>query len=495
MEFFGRRAGYDPKADPIVRVEAHRLRRRLEAYYRKEGSTDPWRIVLGKGNYMPILQVPAASASSDLLLAVFVESDDEMTSLGMTAELVSNLGSLRNVRVLAPQSLAAAEGDMGKAISELGANAVLQCRISGTHISAQLNRVVADGLELIGSFDNQIQSAVDMIGMFVASSLEAEHASHRPRIASPLDRETYQIYLSGRAWFHRWSPDNLTRAMEHFQTVLQQYPNYALAYAGLADCQALRSWWHAQDPRKTLEQGYAWATRALELNPECGEAWCSLAMFQLALKHEWTFAEANFRRAIRQNPSYSMGLNWLSIACLAPLSRFDEAIDAVFEAYDLDPLSPEIGNEIVWVSICCGQFAESADQGRRMISQYPEFVEAYWSLGLAESALGNHEAARRAFQAAEDLDPAIPHTIAWRGYVEGCAGNRDGAERCLARLNEMRNTCPVRSIHYSWVHSGMRNLERSLDYFERAVAEVDHPLRRCLSHVSQPSRASTLPPA
>jgi tetratricopeptide (TPR) repeat protein len=190
-----------------------------------------------------------------------------------------------------------------------------------------------------------------------------------------------------------------------------------------------------------------------------------------------------------------MGLNWLSIACLAPLSRFDEAIDAVFEAYDLDPLSPEIGNEIVWVSICCGQFAESADQGRRMISQYPEFVEAYWSLGLAESALGNHEAARRAFQAAEDLDPAIPHTIAWRGYVEGCAGNRDGAERCLARLNEMCNTCPVRSIHYSWVHSGMRNLERSLDYFERAVAEVDHPLRRCLSHVSQPSRASTLPPA
>ena len=65
--------------------------------------------------------------------------------------------------------------------------------------------------------------------------------------------------------------------------------------------------------------------RALELDPECGEAYCSLAMFQLALKHEWDLAESSFRRAIRQNPSYSMGLNWLSIACLVPLSRFDEA--------------------------------------------------------------------------------------------------------------------------------------------------------------------------
>ena len=473
LEFFGRKAGYDPKADPIVRVEAHRLRRRLEAYYRTEGSGDPWRIVLGKGNYIPVLEKRPGVSSPNLLLAVFVNSDDELTSLGMAAELIRNLGRLKNVRLLAPQSVLAAGGDMGKAISELGANAVLECSISGAIISAQLKRVVADGFELIGSFNNQIQSAVDMIGMFVASALAADHAGHRPRPLSQIDRETYQVYLSGRAWFLRWSPDNLTRAMEHFQNVLHRYPNYAPAYAGLADCQALRSWWHVQDTRKALEQGYTWAMRALELDPECGEAYCSLAMFQLALKHEWELAESNFRRAIRHNPSYSMGLNWLSIACLVPLSRFDEAIDAVFEAYDLDPVSPEIGNEIVWVRICCGQYAESAEQGRRMISQHPDFVEAYWSLGLAESALGNHEGARRALQAAEDLDPNIPHTIAWRGFVEGCAGNREDAERYLVRLNEMRNHCPVRPIHYSWVYSGLCDLDASVDYFEKAIAETD----------------------
>jgi tetratricopeptide (TPR) repeat protein len=75
-------------------------------------------------------------------------------------------------------------------------------------------------------------------------------------------------------------------------------------------------------------------------------------------------------------------------------------------------------------------------------------------------------------QAAEDLDPNIPHTIAWRGFVEGCAGNRETAELYLQRL-KMSNECPVRPIHYSWVYSGMGDLDTSVDYFEKAIAEAD----------------------
>ena len=70
--------------------------------------------------------------------------------------------------------------------------------------------------------------------------------------------------------------------------------------------------------------------------------------------------------------------------------RFEEAVDTVFAAYDLDPASPEIGNEIVWVRLCCRQFEESAEQGRRIIALHPSFLEAYWSLGLAESSLGHY---------------------------------------------------------------------------------------------------------
>jgi tetratricopeptide (TPR) repeat protein len=368
----------------------------------------------------------------------------------------------------------ATQGDLQRAISDLGANAVLECCINGSEICAELKRVVSGGFEVIGTFDNQIQSAVEMVSMFVASTLRSEISSDRRKpIGESIDRETYQIYLSGRAWFHSWSPDNLMRAMEHFKEVLTRYPSYAPAYAGLADCQVLFSYWYAQNTRESLEQGFAWASKALELDPGCGDAYCSLAAFQIALKHEWSLAESNFRRAIQQNPSNSLALNWLSIICLVPLQRFAEAVDAVFDAYDLDPILPEIGNEIVWVRINCRQFAESADQGRRMISQHKDFLEAYWSLGLAESALGHHDASRQSFEAAEALSTNIPNTLAWRGFIEGRAGNDDMATRYLARLDEIKMTAPVRSIHYAWILTGIKQIDKALDCFERAMEEAD----------------------
>jgi tetratricopeptide (TPR) repeat protein len=108
-----------------------------------------------------------------------------------------------------------------------------------------------------------------------------------------------------------------------------------------------------------------------------------------------------------------------------------------------------------------------------MISQHKDFLEAYWSLGLAESALGHHDAALRAFRIADDLAPDLPHTLAWRGFVEGRAGNHGAAKRCLARLHEIKTTAPVRSIHYSWILSEIGEVESALDYFERAIAEAD----------------------
>jgi tetratricopeptide (TPR) repeat protein len=475
IDFFDRKPGYDPKADPIVRVEAHRLRRRLQSYYRKEGAQETSRIELSKGSYIPVLTASDAKFyPTGWLLAVFVRTNDELTNIGLTAELVKNLGKLKNLRVLAVQSMLTTEGDLQKAVSDLGANSVLECCINGPEIRAELKHIIDGKFELIGSFDNQIQSAVETVSMFVASTLQSEvgKGTHKT-LADPVDRETYQIYLSGRGWFHHWSPDNLTRAVEHFKEVLRRYPNYAPAFAGLADCQVLFSYWYAANTRESLEQGFAWASRALELDPECGEAYCSLAAFQIALNHEWKLAEGNFRRAIQQNPSNSLGLNWLSIICLVPLRRFEEAVDTVFEAYDLDPVSPEVGNEIVWVRINCRQFAESAEQGRRMVSQHKEFLEAYWALGLAESALGSHEAALQAFQVAEDLSPNVPHTLAWRGFVEGRAGNENKARDYLSRLDAIRTTAPVRSIHYAWVLTGLQETDAALDYFGRAMAEAD----------------------
>jgi tetratricopeptide (TPR) repeat protein len=476
VEFFGRNPGYDPKKDPIVRVEAHRLRRRLFDYYSKHGLTDEWRIDVAKGTYAPVIR-KASIAPVPCRLAVCVDADDALISEGLTVELIGKLGALPGVSVLAPRSSIAAPGSLQGA-QELGANAILECRFDGMSLRARLCRSSPAGFVQIGVFDNVIQPALDALASFVASSLGRSNAmasggrATRGRTRA-IDRESYQIYLSGRAWFHRWSPDNLAQAAAKFEQVTKRCPDFAPAFAGLADCQVLLAYWHTADTRTTLERGRAYAQKAFDLEAGCAEAYCSLAAFKATLDRDWAGAEADFMRALEVNPNNTLALNRLAIISLAPQGRFEEAIDAVFSAYDLDPVSPEIGNEVVWVRICCRQFQESAEQGRRIIELHPNFLEGYWSLGLAEAATGQYPAAREAMEIAGRLAPEVPFTIAMRGFVEGLAGNGDAAGQCLQQLRALANVSPLRDLYFTWVYAGLNETDRAMQYLERAIEASD----------------------
>jgi len=471
VEFFHRDPGYDPKKDPIVRVEAHRLRRRLLDYYSQEGAGDPSRIDLPKGAYAPIFR-RRDEAPFEWRLAVLVDSSDELTAEGLTVELISKLGELRGVTVLAPHSSLTTR-DAAGAIRNLGANAILECSLDGMNLQARLSRADSSGLTPMGTFDNVIQPAVEALSRFVGSSLGAVPGGGGPQKRQIIDRESYQLYLSGRAWFHRWSPDNLAQAAAHFERVIERCPDYAPAYAGLADIQVLLAYWHVASARGTLERGRCYASKALELDPNCSDAYCSLAALEATLNRDWAASEALFRRALDANPSSALALNWLSIIALVPRMRFAEAVDTVFAAYDLDPASPEIGNEIVWVRLCCSQFEESAEQGRRIIALHPSFLEAYWSLGLAESSLGRYSLACEAFDKAEHLGPEVPFTLALRSYVEGMGGNSRAAKQYLDRLQGMADSAPVRELYYSWAYTGLGELDRAMQHLQRAVDIAD----------------------
>jgi tetratricopeptide (TPR) repeat protein len=211
----------------------------------------------------------------------------------------------------------------------------------------------------------------------------------------------------------------------------------------------------------------------LELDSNCADAYCSLAALEATLNRDWAASEALFRRALDANPSSALALNWLSIVALVPQMRFEEAVDTVFAAYDLDPASPEIGNEIVWVRLCCRQFEESAEQGRRMIALHPSFLEAYWSLGLAESALGHFSLACEAFDKAELLGPEVPFTLALRSYVEGIGGNSRAAKKYLDKLQGMAKSAPVRELYHCWAYTGLGELDRAMQHLQSAVDVAD----------------------
>jgi tetratricopeptide (TPR) repeat protein len=470
IEFFQRDPGYDPRKDPIVRVEAHRLRRRLREYYDNEGAADPWQIELPTGAYVPLLR-KIEDKGLDWRLAVRVEAPDPLTGEGLTAELIRQLGALRGVKILAPGSSLKAR-NAKEAVQHLGANAILDCRLDGLKLQATLSRAHGERVTPVGSFDNLIQPAVHALTQFVASAIGARRTRENPsRVV--LDLESYQLYLAGRAWFHRWSPDNLVEAQNCFQQVVTRNPEFAPACAGLADIQVLRAYWHVDRARPVLECGLAYAEKAVELDPACGEAYCSLGALQAALHQDWSQAEGMFQLALEANPNNALALNWLAIVVLVPQLRFEEAVDAVFAAYDLDPASPEIGNEIVWVRICCGQYLEAAEQARRIVGLHPEFLEAYWSLAVAECSCGRHGAASAALDRADRLGVAIPMTLALRCFVDGARGDFETARQSLGRLESLNDASATRAIHLAWAYAAAGDVDRGIQHLERAIDDAD----------------------
>lgn len=470
VEFFGRAPGYDPRRDPIVRVEAHRLRRRLREYYQNEGATDPWQIELPPGAYVPVLR-RLEDVDREWRLVVRVDGPDALTAEGLAVELIRQLGTLRGVKVLAPLSSRMANNS-SKSVQQLGANAILDCRFDKTNVRATLSRTQGDRVVPIGTFDNLIQPAVDALTHFVASNIGVRRtAGGSSRVA--LGLESYQLYLAGRAWFHRWSPDNLIQAGNCFEQVLACNPEFAPAYAGLADIQVLLAYWHVDRARPVLERGLAYALKAAELDPGCGDGYCSLGAVEAALNRNWERAESLFRFALEANSSSALALNWLAIVVLVPQLRFAEAVDAVFAAYDLDPASPEIGNEIVWVRICCGQYAEAAEQARRIVDLHPDFLEGYWSLAAAESSCGRHDAASAVLDRAGRLGPDVAMTLALRCFAEGARGDVEAVRQTLARLDSLNDPSAMRAIYRAWAYAAMGDLERGMQYLESAVDHAD----------------------
>jgi tetratricopeptide (TPR) repeat protein len=471
VEFFRRSPDYDPRKDPIVRVEAHRLRGRLLDYYSQEGANDALRLEIPKGSYVPVFRARDAGLPP-WRLAVLVAAENDLQAEGLTAELIGRLGALKGVSVLAPRSSLVTH-DAQEAMNRLGANLILECRLEGSTLRATLSRATASGARSIGAFDNAIQLNVEALSAFVATKLGSPGpGASKPQ---PIDRETYELFLAGRAWFHRWSSNNLAQAEAHFERVTERCPGFAPAFAGLADVQILRSYWHSANASPVLKKGLAYALRAVELDPDNSDACCSLGAIEAMLHRNWAASESLFRRALEANPSNALALNWLSIVNLIPRARCEEAMDTVFAAFELDPASPEIGNEIVWVYLCCQRYEEAAEQGRRIVAIHAGFLEAYWSLSLAESACGRAEQALAILDRAESLAPGIPFTLALRIFVEGIHGQREAAVEHLRELHAAASYTELRDLYFAWAYGGIGDIDNAMTYLRRSI-EADDPL-------------------
>jgi tetratricopeptide (TPR) repeat protein len=298
------------------------------------------------------------------------------------------------------------------------------------------------------------------------TGLEKTAIAKRPT-ANP---EAYQLYLKGRFFWNKRTGADLRTAIDYFNQALSKDPNYALAYAGLADSYDLLSTYGAASPVDSFPQAKAAAKKALELDDTLAEAHTSLALVLSAYDFDFGQSIKEFERAIELNPNYPTAHHWLSNGPLLVLGQFDRTIAEAERAVELDPLSLIISADLGQDYFFARRYDEAIAQLRKTIEMDPRFHYAHWNLGEVWQLKGQLNEAIAAYRKAVELNDD-PFVVGLLGQAYARVGQREEAQKILARLNEEAKSRYVHPYSFALIYLALGDKERAIEEMERAYPE------------------------
>jgi len=371
----------------------------------------------------------ANSPSRKIMLAVLpfenlsADREQEYFSDGLTEEMITQLGRMHPERlgVIARTSAMQYKNTQKRTDQigrELGVDYILEGSVrlsrpeasggpkgrAGTRvrISAQLIQVSDQTHLWAESYERDLRDILALqteVARAIANQIRVKLTpQHQARLANlhPVNPEAYELYLKGRHFWNTRSREGLQKAIEHFERAIKKEPNYALAYAGLADSYILLGPNNVRPPKEVYPQAQAAAVKALEMDETLAEAHTSLAFVKLLYEWNGQEAEKEFQRAMELSPNYPTSHHWYAYA-LASLGRMDEALGEIKRAQELDPLSLTINSDVAQILFFAGRYDEGIEQCRRTLDLDPNFGPAYWYLGLLYEEKGMEKEAAAAF--------------------------------------------------------------------------------------------------
>ncbi|HEY3841594.1 MAG TPA: hypothetical protein VGL72_33720 [Bryobacteraceae bacterium] len=501
---FDKKDSFDPRFDPIVRVEAGRLRARLKQYYETEGSEDTLIINLPRGSYVPqfVRNTPAIAVAprpaarvpeprlrvpDSIAVLPFLDHspnlDQEYFCDGLAEELINALTKLPGLRVAAwtpALRLRGATHEIGKIARVLKVRTVLtgSVRKAGDRLRVTVQLVDASNESYIWSesYDRELRdifSIQDEISRAIAGKFKIQLVGDQrenliPRYTSNI--EAYNFYLQGRYYWNQRSEAGLKRGIEYFDLAIAQDPQYAAAYSGMADSYSLLGNYGVLPARSIKAKAMSAAVQAVEIDPTLAEAHTALGHVKATCFWDWGGAKVHYDRAISLNPFYATARHWYAMTYLMPLGRLDAAIAAIQKAEELDTTSASIKRDAAIVFYNARRFEMALDQCNRAIDLNPNFYGSYWALGLTLEALGNYGDCLDALRAALGLSPNSPRLLSALGHVYGVSGKRSQAEDILARLAEMSAVRCVSPFDLALVHLA---LDQKDEFFEKLQHALD----------------------
>jgi TolB-like protein/Flp pilus assembly protein TadD len=486
VQVFGKEASFDPRTDPIVRVQARRLRTRLVRYYREEGANDDIVIDLPKGGYGPVFRrrnvtvLPRRSIGAALVsrntVAVVAFADHsagarlEYFCKGLRQEIIDTLARREGLRVLASDDASAKASDAAMVVAGSVRDAGTTVRISvqlidgasGCYLwSESVNALLADPL-----------AAQETVARAIANKLEVDVLSGgRPARRPTENLAAHNLYLQGRYHLNQRSEEALRKAVDFFEKAIVEDAQYAPAYSGLSDAYGLLGHYGVLGPADVWTKTASSAASAVMLDGNSAEAHTSLAHVKSTQDWDWSGAEREFQRAIGLNPRYPTAHHWYAMSCLAPLGRLDEALDEMLVAQSLDPVSSIIVRDVAIIHFYRRDFDAALDQCDHTIELNPHFSLAYLTLGLIQEQRKDFDESAAAFQRAIHLSPQTPRMHAALARTYALSGKRKPALGILRKLEMLAKSRYVSPFEFAVIQFALGHIDLGFNWLTKACQD------------------------
>jgi len=409
------------------------------------------------------------------------DPQQEYFAEGMTEELTTQLAQISALRVIsrtsaaqyqnAPQSLP----EIGK---ELHVDAVVEGSVmregNNVRITARLTEISTGKLLWAQSYDRNLKDVLslqDEVARNVASEVKVTltpDEEARLQNAQAVNPKAHDDFLQG-SYLNKGTSSQQRKALEYFKDAIRIDPNYAPAYAGLADY-----YWSNQElhPRERMPKAKEYAQRALELDPNLADAHIALGAIHFYADWDWAAAEKEFKRAIELSPSDAEAHRTYSIY-LAAMGRAGEVIAEVQQAQQLDPMS-------IWTQITAGNvfyftrhYDKAIGQCRKALELDPNSVGGYDCLGSSYFAKGEYEQAIEASRKASNLSGNDPARLVGLGRAYALAGRKSDALKVLEQLRQMSSRTYVPSYFFATIYADLGQRDEAFVWLQKAFQERD----------------------
>ena len=407
---------------------------------------------------------------------------EEYFADGMTEELTTQLAQISALRVISRTSVMQykdAKKSLPEVAKELHVEAVVEgsvmrsgdrVRITAQLIQASTDKHLwaksyeGDARDVLGLQQQVAHAIADEVKVQLTPQEQTRLSSSRP----PVDPAAHEAYLKG-SYLNKGTGAQQRKAKEYFEEAIRIDPNYAPAYAGLADY-----YWSTLDlrPRDSMPKAKENALKALELDPDLTQAHTDLAAIRFYGDWDWAGAEKEFRRALELNPGDAESHRAYS-SFLVALGRTAEALAESRKAQDLDPLSISTQVTAGFVLYFARQYGEAIDQCRKVLDLDPNAAGAYDCLGSSYLAKGMYEQAITASQKASNLSGDDPPRLVGLGRAFAMAGRKPDAINVLGQLRRDSSHTYVPPYYFATIYAALGQSDEAFKWLENAVNERD----------------------